>query len=53
MFDDQDGCEWVNVSFGTSPQRAVERLCVRVIHFNICAKLPSVLAAVRWSMGRS
>jgi len=36
MFDDQDGCEWVNVSFGTSPQRAVERLYVRVIHFNIC-----------------
>jgi len=32
MSDDQDGCEWVNVSSGTSPgslgQRAVKRLCM-------------------------
>ena len=32
MSDDQDGCEWVNVSFGTGPlgslgQRAVTHLC--------------------------
>jgi len=35
MSDDQDGCEWVNVSSGTglpgSPgQKAVKRLCVCV-----------------------
>ena len=30
MSDDQEVCEWVNVSSGTSPkvQRAVKRLCV-------------------------
>ena len=29
MSDDQDGCEWVTVSFGTSlPPTAIERLCV-------------------------
>ena len=32
MFDDQDGCEWVGVSSGTSPpgspsQRAIKQLC--------------------------
>jgi len=36
MSDDQDGCEWVNVSSGTglpgSPgQKAVKRLCVCVV----------------------
>jgi len=35
MSDDQDGCEWVNVSSGTSPgslgQRAVKRLCMYVM----------------------
>jgi len=36
MSDDQDGCEWVNVSSGTglpgSPgQKAVKRLCVCVL----------------------
>ena len=36
MFDDQDGCEWVNVSSGTGlpyttpGQKAVKRLCVCV-----------------------
>jgi len=34
MFDEQDGCEWVNVSFlvlaylGSPGQRAVKQLCV-------------------------
>jgi len=32
MSDDQDGCEWVNVSSGTGLPglKAVERLCVCV-----------------------
>jgi len=31
MSDDQDGCEWVNVSSGTGlGQKAVKRLCVCV-----------------------
>ena len=35
MSDDQDGCEWVSVSFGTGlpgfpGPKAVKRLCVRV-----------------------
>ena len=32
MSDDQDGCEWVNVSSGTSlpGQKAIKRLCVCV-----------------------
>ena len=38
MSDDQDGCEWVNVSSGTAyrvvpDQRAVKRLCVCVCVF--------------------
>ena len=37
MSDEQDGCERVNVSFGTSlpgspGQKAVKRLCVCVFH---------------------
>ena len=33
MSDDQDGCEWVNVSSGTGlpGQKAIKRLCVCVL----------------------
>ena len=35
MSDDQDGCEWVNVSSGTGlpGQKAVKQLCVCVCVF--------------------
>jgi len=26
MFDDQDGCEWVNISSGTGPPELIKRL---------------------------
>jgi len=41
MFDDQDGCEWVSVSFGTGlpgfpGPKAVKRLCVCVrVHVRV------------------
>ena len=48
MSDDQDGCEWVNVSSGTghpgSPgQKAVKRLYV-------CVYVPHVIYQVCWPL---
>ena len=62
MSDDQDGCEWVNVSFGTGPlgslgQRAVTHLCVEngFLDFtwycgDICLQC---FDAVGWAAGRA
>jgi len=45
--DDQDGCEWVNVSSGTGPgQKAVKRLCV-------CVRVCVCVTPFSGNLGRS
>jgi len=50
MFDDQDGCEWVNVSSGLPGQRSVKRLCVCVTVLTLFKKMVNITLD-KWPKG--